>query len=99
MSPNSPESRLGRVEQDLARVRQRSEDHETDIRAFAPLVVDLATIKEKLIHAEATLDRLTAADTVRQKESKANRTLLWVAAIGLMGTFVSSTAVVISAVL
>jgi hypothetical protein len=35
----------------------------------------------------------------RAKESRTNRTLLWVAAIGLLGTFLTSTAVVAAAVL
>lgn len=111
------EGRVRTVEQSLAVIRQRVEDHETDIRAFAPLVVAeaelrtaLAAIHEDLREGREAARRLEArlekeakarqdGQAERKKETASNRTLLRVAAIGLAGTFLTSTGGIIAALL
>lgn len=63
--PDSPEARLTQVErtladvrQDVAGVRQRTDDHEGDIRSFTPLVIAHARLEEKLAGIQSGLDSL-----------------------------------------
>jgi chromosome segregation ATPase len=48
MTPDSVESRLGRLEQSTAQVHQRVEDLDRDVRTFAPMVVSLVRVEESV---------------------------------------------------
>jgi chromosome segregation ATPase len=56
--PDSPEYRISQLEQAMSAVRQRTDDHETDIRSFAPLVVAHAQVEVKLAGIQLALDAL-----------------------------------------
>lgn len=53
MSPDSAETRLGRLETSVARLEQRTDDLATDVRTLAPLVVAVAEVKLAITHVEA----------------------------------------------
>lgn len=131
--------RVRDLELDVARIGQRVEDHENDIRVFAPLVTEQATARQaldamredvheahegiralrELLSSEAEERRrqlatereerkagqeerrreLAEAVEERRKETTQTRTLIKVAAIGLIGTFVTSGAAVLAAIL
>lgn len=86
--------------------QQRSEDHEADIRAFAPVVVEMAEIRAEVravqtLIAQEHTNGLELARRIEdgKRESAANRALIRVAAIGLLGTFLTSTGAVVAALL
>jgi flagellar biosynthesis chaperone FliJ len=56
--PDSIEHRLAHLEQSNARLEQRVEDHENDIRAFAPLVASQAVLQEQMIQLRQAIDSL-----------------------------------------
>lgn len=116
MSPDSVESRLGRLEQNMAATRQQVNDVVEDVRVFAPLVASQAEMRATLTHIVARMEAQghDLADLKREFEldkkdrekgqaerargDRSNRTLLWVAAIGLLGTFILAAAAVVAAV-
>ena len=84
MSPDSVESRLGRLEQGLARLEQRVDDLATDVRVMAPLIVQMAEQKLQMTHLERAVDEcagrvaalrkeLQEAEERRETERKAER--------------------------
>lgn len=105
MTPDDA-SRLREIERTLAVTRQRAEDHETDIRAFAPALVELAEMRadiraiKVMVAQDQTLVReLSRKFDDSKKETANNRALIRVAAFGLAGTFLTSTGAVIAAIL
>ncbi len=94
---------MARVEQKVAGLEARIIDLSEDIRAFAPLVGSQAEARAALGYAER--DRIELRNEIGDirelierdaNDRGKNRGLIWVAAIGLIGTFLSSTAVVIA---
>ena len=53
MSPDSPETRLGRLETAVARLEQRTDDLSTDVRTLTPLIVQVAEIKITIAQVQA----------------------------------------------
>lgn len=132
--PDSPEYRISQLEQGLAGVKQRTDDHEGDIRAFTPLVIAHARLEEKLAGIQVGLDALRKdwredvehfdeevaklraelatdrqdRDKVRrdreQREAERDRSdrryriATWIAAVGMIFTFVSTTVGVLTLV-
>jgi hypothetical protein len=128
LSPDSPETRLRELEQDVSALKQQVTDTVEDVRAFAPALAsqaefratlahfgnDLTAIQLKLVQLEDKLAAETEArktqreedrrerekgQEARAKEDRTNRTLLWVAAIGLVGTLLLAIAAVVGALL
>src|SRR4051812_30689974 len=83
MSPDSPETRLGRLETAVARLEQRTDDLSTDVRTLTPLLVQVAEIKITIAQVQtqsrATLDAVdslrNAIDQRRETERKDSRSL------------------------
>jgi hypothetical protein len=128
MSPDSAETRLRILEQDVSALKQQVSDTVEDVRVFSPLiaaqsemratlahlVADLSSMRLQLAHLEERIAEETRlrkeqwdmerrdreqGQQSRQKEDRTNRTLLWVAAIGLAGTLLLAIAAVVAAVL
>lgn len=133
--PDSPEYRISQLEKDVSAIRQRTEDHENDIRSFAPLVIAHAQLEVKLAGIQSGLDALRrdwredverfdnqvhelgaalAADRKdrdkmrrdreereREREGKDRRYRIatWIAAVGMIMTFVSTTVGVLTLVI
>lgn len=97
--PDSPESRIRELERLATLTKAKTDDHETDIRAFAPALVELAEMRVVVRQNTEALRALTQKMDDARKETAANRTLIRVAAIGLTGTFFTSTGAVIAAVI
>jgi hypothetical protein len=108
--PDSPESRIARLEQRADDLATDVRTFAPLVRSQAVMEEQLKRLHEdvdRLADAQrAILTRLDeereardAKERERLKESRTNRTLLWVACIGLTGTFLSSAAVVVAAVL
>jgi hypothetical protein len=93
------EDRLGELEQRVAVAQQRTEDHESDIRAFAPALIELAEARADLRALRLVVTSLEARVESGKKENASNRALIRVAAFGLAGTFLTSTGAVIAAIL
>lgn len=53
MQPDSPETRIGRLEREMAGLQQRVEDLSTDVRALTPLVVATAELKIAVTHLQS----------------------------------------------
>lgn len=66
--PDSIEGRVRTVELDVARIGQRVEDHENDIRAFGPLVAEQAIARDKLVRLGEDIHG--AHDSVRRLEER-----------------------------
>jgi hypothetical protein len=64
------DARVGRLEQDVAVLKQRSDDHEGDIRAFGPLVTEHAVLTERLAGLQHGLNntRKTVQDLAHTQE-------------------------------
>jgi regulator of replication initiation timing len=128
MSPDSAETRLRILEQDVSALKQQVSDTVEDVRVFSPLiaaqsemratiahlVADLSSMRLQLAHLEERIAEETRlrkeqhdqdrrereqGQQSRAKEDRTNRTLLWVAAIGLVGTLLLAIAAVVGAVL
>ena len=139
MTTDSLEARIGRLEQSVAKLEQRVDDLldrlagqfkdlDDDVRAFAPIVREVDSVKAELRYiikaqqeaqktlAEAQQDTQRAIGDLRmrmeqeakaraqgqekrRKEDRTNRTLLWVAAIGLVGLVLESAAILLAGVL
>ena len=113
--PDTPESRLRVLEQDVSALKQQVADTVEDVRVFSPLIATQSEMRATLAHLVADLtsmrvqisdleDRIADETRLRKeqheqdrrdredgqqeraKEDRTNRTLLWVAAIGLVGT-------------
>jgi predicted nucleic acid-binding Zn-ribbon protein len=122
--PESVESRVREVELDVARIGQRVEDHENDIRAFGPLVIEQATTRKDTsqlsleVHSahesirrleerfEAHVKEITGIRIARERrenekdvKDRRYRVATWIAAVGMLLTFVSTTVGVIALVL
>jgi regulator of replication initiation timing len=123
MSPDSAESRLRILEQDVSALKQQVSDTVEDVRVFSPLiatqsemratlahlVADLSSMRVQIAHLEERIAEETRlrkeqheqdrrereqGQQDRAKEDRTNRTLLWVAAIGLVGTLLLAIAAV-----
>jgi hypothetical protein len=75
-----------------------------DLSALARQNTEMRQAQEKVAselerRLEKESEERRAGQEARVKESRQNRTLLWVAAIGLLGSFLSSLALVIAAVM
>jgi hypothetical protein len=128
MSPDSAETRLRILEQDVSALKQQVSDTVEDVRVFSPLiaaqsemratlahlVADLSSMRMQISHLEERIAEETRlrkeqhdqdrrereqGQQSRAKEDRTNRTLLWVAAIGLVGTLLLAIAAVVGAVL
>jgi hypothetical protein len=106
LSPDDIAARLRELERTASLTHQRTEDHETDIRAFAPALVEMAEIRSdiraiQVMMAQEHTAGLELARRIEEgkRESAANRALIRVAAIGLLGTFLTSTGAVVAALL
>lgn len=55
MSPDSSETRIRQLEQAVATLQSKYEDHERDIRQYAPSLIDIARTQEKLNSVVAEL--------------------------------------------
>lgn len=83
MSPDSNETRLGRLETAVARLEARTDDLSTDVRTLTPLIVQVAEIKITMnqVQAEAhatkdAVDQLTKTiERRRDDERKDSRSL------------------------
>jgi chromosome segregation ATPase len=61
MSPDSPESRIGRLEQTMAALKQQVDDIADDVRMFYPLVAGQDVIRERLDRLARDLEAVTHA--------------------------------------
>lgn len=59
MIPDSLESRIGRVELDMAGVKQRVDDLRVDVKELAPLVVSVAEIRGAMTRMQTDMQGLT----------------------------------------
>lgn len=83
MSPDSPESRIGRLEQTVAALKQQVDDIAEDVRVFYPLVAGQEVMREKLERMSQDLSAQTDAlgelkqvirhDADRREEGAGNR--------------------------
>jgi uncharacterized protein YaaN involved in tellurite resistance len=72
MSPDSPEGRLGRLEQGVARLEQRVDDLATDVRVMAPLIVQMAEQKLAMQHLQTEVHECsTSVETLRKDLAEA----------------------------
>lgn len=110
MTPDSTDSRIARLEQQTKDLEIDVRTFAPLIESQAVIKERVGRLKEDMdALASAQREIITRLDKekkerddmelARLRDQKTNRTLLWVAAIGLVGTFFSSTAVVIAAVL
>jgi hypothetical protein len=75
------EQRVRELELLSARIAQRVEDHENDIRSFGPLVVEQATARQA--REQLTLDTRQAHDGIRRLEERLERHIAEIAKIRL----------------
>ena len=68
MSPDSVETRLGRLEQGMARLEQRVDDLATDVRVMAPLIVQMAEQKLQMQHIETEVAACAEKVSTLRKE-------------------------------
>lgn len=67
MSPDSPDARIGRLEQQVARLEQRVEDLSSDVRALMPLVIAHAEMRVVMDHMKTELGQaVTEAQAARK---------------------------------
>jgi predicted nucleic acid-binding Zn-ribbon protein len=71
--PDSPEYRISQLEQLGAALKQRTDDHESDIRSFAPLVVAHARLEEKLASLQEAITGLRGSISGLTQEIEAER--------------------------
>jgi outer membrane murein-binding lipoprotein Lpp len=76
MSPDSPESRIGRLEQHVARLEQRVDDLSTDVRTLAPLVIAHAEMRVVLDNMQVQLTAAVVEAQTARKELGQLRTHL-----------------------
>jgi chromosome segregation ATPase len=55
MNPDSPETRIGRLETAVARLEQRTEDLRSDVKELAPLVVSVAEMRGAMARLQSDL--------------------------------------------
>jgi chromosome segregation ATPase len=70
MSPDTLETRLGRVEERVARWEQRVEDLTADVRALAPLVVAHAEMRVVIENMQANLGTTVEEARAARRELK-----------------------------
>jgi uncharacterized protein YoxC len=76
MSPDSPETRLGRLETAVARLEQRTDDLSTDVRTLTPLVIKVAEIGVTIAQVQTETHAIkTAIEARRENERKDARSL------------------------
>jgi hypothetical protein len=68
MSPDSPEGRLGRLEQGVARLEQRVDDLATDVRVMAPLIVQMAEQKLAMQHLQTEVHECSTSVSILRKD-------------------------------
>lgn len=101
MTPRTDAERIGNLEQEVAVLKQRAQDTAEDIRAFAPLIVEHARMRETIDQMRADLhgintrldresDERRKGQSERAKERKTFVLGLLVAGVGLLGTFVAT---------
>jgi chromosome segregation ATPase len=103
MSPDSPESRIGRLEQTRAALKQQVDDIADDVRMFYPLVAGQDVIRERLDRLARDLEAVTHAvadlrHTMEADKRDRERVRAEVGAVALVFTAVSSTVAVIALV-
>lgn len=93
------EKATAEIKQNAAVIQQRVNDHEHDFRAFAPLVGAEAELRQANKSLEKSMDRLeqTVSDLIKRIDT--NQTTMKVAALGLIGTFITSTGGVLVVIL
>lgn len=81
----------------FARMEQRVNDHEQDLRALPALMTEHARYEERVAALNAKIDvsnrgidEIKQTLQIREKENRANRLAMLVAAIGLLGTFLAT---------
>lgn len=92
------------ADRELGEISATLKQHEDDIKGFAPMVREVDQLKARVDTLSVALNLNTSALQETKKaleENNASRTknriLIWVAVIGLVGTFLSSTATVLVA--
>lgn len=70
MSPDSPETRISRLEQTVAALKQEVRDLGEDVRVFAPLIAQMATMAAHLEHVERSVVDLTRKMEERERDSR-----------------------------
>lgn len=68
MNPETPETRIGRLETTVAKLEQRTDDHEIDIRAFAPITASHAVLTQQIITLQQAMDGVVRRLDEDQKE-------------------------------
>lgn len=68
MNPDSPETRIGRLEQKVAKLEQRVDDHEIDVRAFAPMTASHAVLTEQMVTVQRHLQSIVSRMDDDQKD-------------------------------
>lgn len=110
MSPNSPETRIGTLEQNHARLEQRVTDLAEDMRALAPvresmarsgaeleaLARDVATVKKSVAEIDANLKN---RDNAATSERQATRRALIALTAAIMAALIAGIFTVIAAAL
>jgi predicted nucleic acid-binding Zn-ribbon protein len=71
--PDSPEYRISQLEQLGAALKQRTDDHESDIRSFAPHVVAHARREVKLARLQEAITGLRGSISGLTQEIEAER--------------------------
>jgi glutaredoxin 2 len=77
MSPDSMESRVGRLEREMAAATQHLSDIDADVRALTPLVVGQAELRAAMGHMQieitAIRTELAKTEVARQQERQSER--------------------------
>lgn len=73
ISPDSADTRLRVLEQDVSAIKQQVREHESDIRAFAPMTASHAVLTEQMLGFQRTLDSVVRRLDDDQKDREARQ--------------------------
>src|SRR5215207_10010929 len=109
MNPDSPETRIGRLETSVARLNERTEDLRGDVRDLMPLLISVAEMRGAMTRVQTDLQAMSLALTklttdgeraqiAALQDSKKWRRTMTLALISTLGAVLGAAAVVIAAV-
>lgn len=71
MSPDTPESRLGQLERNVAKLEQIVDDLKVDVRTLMPLVISHAEMRVQLAQVHTDIVQLRSMLETQQKHDRA----------------------------
>jgi hypothetical protein len=103
------DDRVSRLAEDVAVLKQRSDDHEHDIRAFGPLVTEHAVLEERLTGQQRAIDalrdkttaifkRLDDHDQLAREREREDRKTRWTNRLTLAGLAIAFAGLMFTAV-